>query len=55
MTAERGRCLRVILPLEENFRDKPGVSKVTCSVICHAGIQFHRILPEFKLKVSKSC
>lgn len=38
--------------LEENFRDKLEVSEVACSVICHAGIRFHRILPEFKLRVS---
>lgn len=54
MVTEQGRYLCVILPLEENFRDKPWVSKVTRSLICHAGIWFYRILPEFKL-VSNLC
>lgn len=40
---------------EENFREKPGVSRVMCSVICHAGVWFHRILPESELQVSNSC
>lgn len=50
MVTEQGRCLCVILPLEESFSDKLGESKVLWSLICHAGIWFCRILPEFKLR-----
>lgn len=49
MVTEQRRCLCVILHLEENFRDKPRTSKMTQCLICHAGIWFYRILPEFKL------
>lgn len=49
MVTEQGRCLCVILLLEENFRVKPRVSKVTWSLICQAGIWFYKIFSEFNL------